>query len=262
MEIGTEEDASPRVPRRLETIWKEVKAWAGVKASHRCSHKSRQKPYLTPAKGDKRLASRFCRSLPRRPVPPVDGGPVYGWELVVTMGTCPRVGAPFQGLPAMDAPTEDPVDGDGQGPIRDLSADERCSQAALDSLVTTGLGQWIPETAKEDDQSEASEWELERRRGDGVRGVASHRKHISVCPACAYHIRRRRRHRHRHHHHHLSRHQEHPNCSDFPHPGDRKSFKQRGRKVVRYRISSRARARGQRCTRTDVRGPDYGEGMP
>jgi hypothetical protein len=44
--------------------------------------------------------------------------------------------------------------------IRDLFADERCSQAILDFLaVTTDVGRLVPKPAEEDARSEASEWE-------------------------------------------------------------------------------------------------------
>jgi hypothetical protein len=48
--------------------------------------------------------------------------------------------------------------------IRDLLADERCSRAVLDILSTTDVGRLIPAPAGEDAQSEASEWELRKRR--------------------------------------------------------------------------------------------------
>ena len=47
--------------------------------------------------------------------------------------------------------------------IRDLLADERCSQAVLDFLTATDVGRRV--LAEEDAGSETSEWELRERRG-------------------------------------------------------------------------------------------------
>jgi hypothetical protein len=47
--------------------------------------------------------------------------------------------------------------------IRDLFADERCSQAILDFLTTTDVGRLAPKPAEEDAQSETSEWEHRER---------------------------------------------------------------------------------------------------
>jgi len=46
--------------------------------------------------------------------------------------------------------------------LRDLLADERCSQAVLDFLTATEVGRRV--LAEEDAGSEASEWELRERR--------------------------------------------------------------------------------------------------
>jgi len=56
------------------------------------------------------------------------------------------------------APTGDPVDGvrretgrgDGRPEIRDLFADERCSQAILDLLAATDVGRLVSNPAEED----------------------------------------------------------------------------------------------------------------
>jgi hypothetical protein len=48
---------------------------------------------------------------------------------------------------------------------RDLFADERCSQAIVDFLATTGVGRLAPKPVEEDVPSEASEWELRERNG-------------------------------------------------------------------------------------------------
>ena len=48
--------------------------------------------------------------------------------------------------------------------VRDLLADERCSRAVLDFLSTTDVGRLVPAPVEEDAQSEASEWELRKRR--------------------------------------------------------------------------------------------------
>jgi hypothetical protein len=48
--------------------------------------------------------------------------------------------------------------------LRDLLADARCSQAALDSLSTTDVGRRVPAAAEGDAQSEASEWDLREQR--------------------------------------------------------------------------------------------------
>jgi hypothetical protein len=48
--------------------------------------------------------------------------------------------------------------------IRDLLADDRCSQAVLRLLSTTDIGRLVPDPAEEEAQSEASEWELRERR--------------------------------------------------------------------------------------------------
>jgi hypothetical protein len=47
--------------------------------------------------------------------------------------------------------------------IRDLFADERCSQAILDPLTTTHVGRLAPKPAEENAQREASEWEPRER---------------------------------------------------------------------------------------------------
>ena len=41
--------------------------------------------------------------------------------------------------------------------IRDLFADERCSQSILDFLSATDVGRLVPKPAEEDAQSKASE---------------------------------------------------------------------------------------------------------
>ena len=48
--------------------------------------------------------------------------------------------------------------------IRDLLADERCSQAVLDFLSTTDVGRLVPPEEEGDAGSEVSEWELRERR--------------------------------------------------------------------------------------------------
>jgi hypothetical protein len=48
--------------------------------------------------------------------------------------------------------------------IRDLFADERCSQAVLDFLSTTDVGRRVPNLAEEFAQSEVSEWKLRKRQ--------------------------------------------------------------------------------------------------
>jgi hypothetical protein len=48
--------------------------------------------------------------------------------------------------------------------VRDLLADEKCSRAVLDFLTTTDVGRLVPAPVEEDAQSEASEWEEERRQ--------------------------------------------------------------------------------------------------
>jgi hypothetical protein len=53
--------------------------------------------------------------------------------------------------------------GKDQLKIRDLFADERCSQAILDFLATTDLGRLAPKPAEEDAPSEALAWELQER---------------------------------------------------------------------------------------------------
>jgi len=50
--------------------------------------------------------------------------------------------------------------------IRDLFANEKCSQAALDFLSTMDVGRPVPDPAEEDPQSDASQrkvWEREER---------------------------------------------------------------------------------------------------
>jgi hypothetical protein len=47
--------------------------------------------------------------------------------------------------------------------IRNLFADERCSQVILVSLSTTDVGRLVPAPAEEYAPSEASEWELRER---------------------------------------------------------------------------------------------------
>jgi len=64
------------------------------------------------------------------------------------------------------------------------SPDERCSQAILDFLSTTGVGRRVPNPAEGEDQSEASEWaqrtgregrgEEAGGRGAGSRGRGTH----------------------------------------------------------------------------------------
>lgn len=44
--------------------------------------------------------------------------------------------------------------------IRDVFADERCSQVILDFLSSTEVGRWMPVAAEEDAASEVSEWKL------------------------------------------------------------------------------------------------------
>ena len=51
---------------------------------------------------------------------------------------------------------------EGKGPVRDLLADGRCSQAALDFLSTTDAGRLVP--AEEDAGSEVSEWERREQK--------------------------------------------------------------------------------------------------
>jgi hypothetical protein len=72
------------------------------------------------------------------------------------------------------APAEELVSGGGEEDrrgedrfkIRDLFADEWCSQAILDNLATTDVGRWIPDVTEEDAPNDASEREKEvRRRG-------------------------------------------------------------------------------------------------
>jgi hypothetical protein len=48
--------------------------------------------------------------------------------------------------------------------IRDLSADERCSQAILDFLSTADVERLGPGPAADGAQSGASEWELQERQ--------------------------------------------------------------------------------------------------
>ena len=57
-----------------------------------------------------------------------------------------------------DRETEDPVGG------RDLLADERCGQAVLDFLSSTGVGRLVPPLEESDAASEVSERELRERR--------------------------------------------------------------------------------------------------
>jgi len=61
----------------------------------------------------------------------------------------PDAGASLQELLPLEAPTEDLVAGTGRGKDRfkfwDLFADERCSQAVLDFLSTTGVERRLPE---------------------------------------------------------------------------------------------------------------------
>jgi hypothetical protein len=81
----------------------------------------------------------------------------------------PDTGARLQKLLPLEGPAEGSVDegseGDREGKdrskIRDLLADVRCSQAALDYLSTTDAG---TAPAEDDAQSEASEWERRERR--------------------------------------------------------------------------------------------------
>jgi len=54
--------------------------------------------------------------------------------------------------------------GKGRFKIRDLFADEHCSQPILDFLSTTDAGRLVPTPAEEDIQSEMSEWKQEEER--------------------------------------------------------------------------------------------------
>jgi len=47
--------------------------------------------------------------------------------------------------------------------IRDLFADERCSQAVLDFIAATRVGRRVPDATEDDAQSEALEWGLRGR---------------------------------------------------------------------------------------------------
>jgi hypothetical protein len=83
----------------------------------------------------------------------------------------PDTGASLQVLPALKCQQKTPWAevrretgrGKDRFKIRDLFADERCSQAILDFLATTDVGRLAPKPAEEDAQSEASEWELRER---------------------------------------------------------------------------------------------------
>ena len=63
----------------------------------------------------------------------------------------------------MEAPAGETVRGKDRFKNRDLFADERCSQAILDSPAITDVGRRIPGAAEEDAQSEASERDLRER---------------------------------------------------------------------------------------------------
>jgi hypothetical protein len=75
-------------------------------------------------------------------------------EHLCDVATSPSRGSTF---PPLEAPAEDSVGGGrrdtGRGKdhskIRDLFADERCSQAVLDFLSTTDVGRRVPNLAEE-----------------------------------------------------------------------------------------------------------------
>jgi hypothetical protein len=83
-------------------------------------------------------------------------------RVVWVQDTDPR--APLQAVPAVEAATEDlwATGGKDCFMIRDLLADERCSQAVPDFLSTTDVGRRIPGPAVEDAQS------TRRRSGNSV----------------------------------------------------------------------------------------------
>ena len=96
------------------------------------------------------------RALSVQAVPQLDEEPVHPAVLVVPVPES-NPGAPLQGVPGVEGPTEGTVGGGADGDrevedrwkIRDLLADERCSQAILDFLASTDVGRRVP--AEEND---------------------------------------------------------------------------------------------------------------
>jgi hypothetical protein len=111
------------------------------------------------------------RPLSHWPVPQVDQERAHSLVLVVPVPD-PDPGAPLQELPPLEGPAEilreEVLQATGRrknrSRIRDLFADERCSQAILDFLSTTDVGRRVGlDRAVEEAQSEASESELRER---------------------------------------------------------------------------------------------------
>jgi hypothetical protein len=145
-----------------ETKWAEARRWAGDRVSQeKYKLPANQRPDRTVAGSTKRLASRFYQLKTDRAVPTAQ----CWWCRYRTQTrehffkVCPEWKAQQKILWA--EMRKETGRGESRFTIRDLLADERCSQSVLDFLSTTDVGRLVP--VEDEAQSEVSEWELQER---------------------------------------------------------------------------------------------------